>query len=197
MAQTNDRQPLYDCLAALQEVFDEFGNRAVIIGGIAVGLLARPRATLDVDAMMLLDVAQVGRLLEVAREHGFLPRISEADDFARRSRVVLLKHERTGISVDISLGMLPFETEVVSRAVRCKAGPVSVTLASPEDLVILKAVAHRPMDLLDIRSMIEAHPNLDAGRVERWVREFAEALEMPEIWEDIAAWFDRPAESAP
>jgi hypothetical protein len=27
---------------------------------------------------------------------------------------------------------------------------------------------------------------LDRTRIERWVREFAEALEMPELWEDIA-----------
>ena len=38
MTHQNDRQPLYDCLAALQRVFEEFGNRGVIIGGVAVGL---------------------------------------------------------------------------------------------------------------------------------------------------------------
>jgi hypothetical protein len=42
------------------------------------------------------------------------------------------------------------------------------------------------MDLLDIEGIIRSHPDLDRKRVERWVREFATALEMPELWEDIA-----------
>jgi hypothetical protein len=108
------------------------------------------------------------------------------EDFARCSRVVLLEHEATGIGVDISLGILPFEVEVVDRAVRREAGHISVSLASPEDLIILKAVAHRPVDLLDIRSLVTAHPNLDKARIRKWVEQFSEVLEMPELWDDIA-----------
>lgn len=54
----------------------------------------------------------------------------------------------------------------------------------------MKAIAHRPKDLLDIQSIIEAHPDLDSGRVEAIVREFAQLLEQPELWEDIASWFE-------
>lgn len=45
-----------------------------------------------------------------------------------------------------------------------------ICLPTPEDLIILKAVAHRPKDLLDIRTLIEtgtsgrsAHPALGEG----------------------------------
>ena len=27
------------------------------------------------------------------------------------------------------------------------------------------------------------------ARIERWVKAFAEALDMPELWDDIAPWF--------
>jgi hypothetical protein len=40
--------------------------------------------------------------------------------------------------------------------------------------------------LLDIQTIIENHPDLDRKRVESWVRQFASALEMPELWTDIA-----------
>lgn len=186
MATHNEKQSLVDCLAAVQRVIEAFGNRGVIIGGVAVGLLSRPRATLDVDAMLLLNTDQVPQLLEVALKHGLQPRVSDSEAFARRSRVVLLQHESTGIGVDISLGMLPFEVEVVDRAVRREAGDVSVCLASPEDLIILKAVAHRPVDLLDIRSLVSAYPDLDRARIRDWLEQFAEVLEMPELWDDIA-----------
>jgi hypothetical protein len=36
--------------------------------------------------------------------------------------------------------------------------------------------------------LVEGHPDLDRKRIKRWVREFALALEMPELWDDIAKW---------
>jgi hypothetical protein len=59
-------------------------------------------------------------------------------------------------------------------------------LPTVEDLIILKAVAHRPKDLLDIRTLVEIHPDLDRGRIEHWVRQFADLLETPELWTDVA-----------
>ncbi len=52
----------------------------------------------------------------------------------------------------------------------------------------MKAVAHRPKDLLDIQGIIQSNPNLDRQRIRAWVIEFAELLEMPELWKDIADW---------
>jgi hypothetical protein len=64
-------------------------------------------------------------------------------------------------------------------------GDIALRLPTPEDLIVLKAVAHRPKDLLDIAEILKSHSDLDCARIERWVREFAAALEMPELWEDI------------
>jgi len=82
--------------------------------------------------------------------------------------------------------MLPFEEEAVARGAVHRIGDVELRLPTPEDLIIFKAVAHRPKDLLDIEGILRSHSDLDRTRVERWVREFAAALEMPELWEDIA-----------
>jgi hypothetical protein len=50
----------------------------------------------------------------------------------------------------------------------------------PENLIIMKAVAHRPQDLADIEAILVANLKLNLRRVRHWVREFAAALEMPE-----------------
>jgi Nucleotidyltransferase of unknown function (DUF6036) len=63
---------------------------------------------------------------------------------------------------------------------------LAVRLPSPEDLIIMKAVAHRPKDLEDIRTVVDKNPKLDVTRIEKWVKQFAEVLEMPELWDDIA-----------
>jgi hypothetical protein len=64
-------------------------------------------------------------------------------------------------------------------------GDFEVRVPSPEDLIVTKAVAHRPRDLVDIASIIEIHPQLDFGRIRKLVNEFAAVLEMPEIADDL------------
>jgi hypothetical protein len=65
--------------------------------------------------------------------------------------------------VDISFGALPFEEEAIARAVEGKVGKIRLPLPTPEDLVIMKAVAHRPRDAVDIEAVLDAHPKLDSA----------------------------------
>jgi hypothetical protein len=66
---------------------------------------------------------------------------------------------------------------------------LQIRLPTPEDLIILKAVAHRPKDMEDIRILADKYPNLDTARIEQWVKSFVEVLEMPALWDDIAGLF--------
>ena len=59
----------------------------------------------------------------------------------------------------------------------------------------MKAVAHRPQDMADIEAVLAAHPKLNVRRARRWLREFAAALEMPEILNDLEALFSRRKKS--
>jgi hypothetical protein len=49
----------------------------------------------------------------------------------------------------------------------------------------MKAIAHRPKDLEDIRTLVAKYPALDRRRIERWVKDFAELMETPELWGQI------------
>lgn len=177
--------PLIEPLIDLQKLLDRYGERGVIIGGIASGLIGRPRSTVDLDAMFLASIKDAPKILELAGEVGIEPRIDNVTEFAKKSRVLLLRHTKSGVNIDISLGILPFEEEVVKRGVRHDAGVLTIRLPTPEDLIILKAVAHRAKDLEDIREVVANNPNLDHRRIERWVKEFAELMETPELWGQI------------
>jgi hypothetical protein len=170
-------------LAALMEWFRDAGLRGAVIGGVAASLRGKPRLTNDVDALVLDVDAET--LLRSASEFGFAPRITDAADFARQTRVVLLRYEPGGVDIDISLGALPFEQEVIERSTWIRAGNVRILLSSAEDLVIMKAVAGRPRDMMDIENVIQANPNLDVDRIRRWVREFSAVLDMPEIHRNL------------
>ena len=159
--------------------------RAIVIGGLAVALIGRPRVTRDIDGLVLLPEGHWANFLADGGKFGFLPRLKDALEFAHNSRVLLLRHQPSGIDLDISLGCLPFEDEAVARAITVKVAGVALPLPTPEDLIIMKAVAHRERDLLDIDGLLAAHPKIDVRRVRRWVQNFAIALETPEILEDI------------
>ncbi|HWQ31333.1 MAG TPA: nucleotidyl transferase AbiEii/AbiGii toxin family protein [Blastocatellia bacterium] len=167
------------------------------IGGVAVSLLAQPRTTEDIDAVIWLEMERWESFLSSGEKYGIVPRISDPLDFARNSRVLLLQHQPTGIGIDLSCGALPFEQEMIERAVSIRIGGLTLHLPTPEDLVITKAVAQRPQDLADIDSIVRTTPVLDHERIRHWVSQFAEALEMPEIAESIEARLQKSKPARP
>jgi predicted nucleotidyltransferase len=187
MNQPDGIEPFLEPLESLQRLLSRFNERGVIIGGAAVSILGKARYTEDIDAMFLLSIKDIPQLLKAASEEGIEPRIDNAAEFARKSRVVLLKHVVSNTNIDLSLGVLPFEQEMVERSVVHQVDEaLQLRLPTPEDLIILKAIAHRPKDMEDIRILTDKYPNLDIPRIEKWVKQFADVLEMPSLWDDIA-----------
>lgn len=178
-------EPFRNAIEALQRLLKKYNERGVIIGGIAVGFLGKPRFTADVDAMFLLSTSQIGPFLETAQSENIVPRIEDAETFARKNRVLLLRHSPSDTDIDISLGILPFEEEVVERGSVQSFGNLAIRLPTPEDLIIMKAVALRPKDLEDIRTIVQSQTQLDKKRIKQWVSAFGEILEMPDLWKQI------------
>jgi hypothetical protein len=176
---------LYLALQDLLSWFNKSDINGIIIGGVAVSLLSQPRVTRDIDALVLLDVKQWQKFLESGKEFEYYPRAKDAVQFALKHRVLLVKHTPTFTDVDISFGALPFEKESISRAIKIKIADISIPVPTPEDLVIMKAVAHRPIDLEDIRNILALNPKIDYKRINYWVEEFAGVLGMPEIMNDL------------
>ncbi|MFN0084267.1 MAG: nucleotidyl transferase AbiEii/AbiGii toxin family protein [Blastocatellia bacterium] len=177
--------PFIEALRSLFEWLDAERTPGTSIGGVAVSLIAQPRATQDIDAVIWLEERAWESFLETGKAHGIIQRISDALDFARKSRVLLLKHETSGISIDLSLGGLEFEREMIERSKKLIVGGLAIRVPTPEDLVITKAVAQRPKDLADIDAILSVTPDLDTTRVLYWVQQFADALEMPEIADNL------------
>jgi len=176
-------EPFRAAIESLQRLLRKFDDRGVIIGGIAVGFLGKPRFTADIDAMFLLSKKDIPQFLELASAENIVPRIPHAKEFAEKNRILLLKHVPTETDIDVSLGILPFEEEMVERGSIKSFANLSIRLPTPEDLVIMKAIAHRPKDLEDIRTIAEKYPNLDVKRIETWVKAFGEVLETPDLWD--------------
>lgn len=144
---------VYRAAIEAQKFLRKRGWRFCIIGGLAVIRWGNPRATQDVDISLLTELGRedeyIDRLLRA-----FAPRVEEAGEFARQSRVLLLS-AANGVPLDIALASFPFEELVISRASEFQfAKGVSLRTASAEDLVVLKAFAGRPQDWSDVEGIL-------------------------------------------
>ncbi len=182
-----DRVPanLLAALADLMKWLDAAHMPSMVIGGVAASLLGRPRLTQDVDALAILPEGEWANAVSIAASHGILPRIESPLDFARRSRVLLMRHVESGIDIDVTFGGLSFEQVAIDNSRIHDIGGLRVRLPRVEDLLIMKAVARRPKDLQDIEGLLAAHPDTDLAAVRQWVSEFATAMSMSDMLEDF------------
>jgi hypothetical protein len=142
--------------------------------------------TQDIDVLAIMPESAWESAIETAQNFGITPRIEQAIEFARRSRVLLLKHMESEIDVDVILGGLRFERDAVERGQTHQVSGISVRLPRVEDLMIMKIIAHRAKDLQDVEGLLDAHPGANIEEVRQHVREFASATAMADVLDDFA-----------
>ena len=150
-----------------------------------MALVGRPRITQDIDGIVLPGSLSIDELLTRARAAELPARVPNAAAFTAKSRVLLLRHVGTGVPIDLSIGFLPFEEEAVRRAQVRRVRGIGIPVATPEDLLVLKAIAGRPRDIVDIEGLLAANPSVDRDRGRSVTAAFAELLEAPEILETL------------
>jgi len=171
----------YPALGDLVQWLEAENAPYTVIGGLSVSIVSQPRPTIDIDLVVWLDPERWPTFLESAKQYGIQPRTEDALEFARQRRVLLLEHRESGIGIDVSFGALPFEDEMIKRSRIVSLGNVTFRVATPEDLIIMKVIAHREKDLRDIENIVRVCPRLDFDRIRYWVHEFALVLENPEL----------------
>ena len=121
----------------------------MIIGGIATIVRGVRRMTADIDAVVRGDDIRPRALLGILAKHRIAPRIERALEFARENLVLLLRHQPSGVDLDLSFGWTRFEHDALERRETARYGRVAAPMARAEDLVVFKAMAARPKDVED------------------------------------------------
>lgn len=81
---------LFDAARELQTLLDTRGWRFCFIGGLAVLRWGEPRFTRDVDVTLLCPFGSEDEASALVLGSGYAGRISDAAEFARRNRVLLV-----------------------------------------------------------------------------------------------------------
>ena len=137
--------------------------------------------TTDIDVAVRGDSLELEPLVATLEKHRIVARIPEAVPFARAHLVLLLRHQPTGVDIDLSFAWTTFEYEALAACQRVRYGGVDVPLARAEDLVIYKVVAGRPRDIEDARALLLLHDDVDLVRIRERVRELAALADAPEL----------------
>ena len=169
------RDTLPEAVARMARFTKEMGKPCALVGGVAVIARVFVRATKDVDLLVSCPAAEARALLDVARRHGFAWEESEVQDFldAGLMRMWGPPSRRDGIGLDILLTDSPFNEDVVRHATVVEVLGTSVRVATPEDLLLMKIEANRPIDLDDAIAIKEGF----AGRLDLgYLREQADRL---------------------
>ncbi len=151
-----------EAIATLLRLLQDARVEYVVIGGHAVNAWLEPRFTADVDVTVHAAPAEMDRLrallgergYRVAREHG--AGLPSGPDFVR------FVSDPEGITLEVQTAKTEFQREVLRRA---RDG--TPRIATPEDLIVLKLIANRPKDQVDLLGLAQLD-GLDWAYVERW-----------------------------
>lgn len=172
---------IFEGALEIQSFCDLQGWNSCFIGGIAVQRWGQPRVTRDIDINLLTGFGGERHFIDtlLSRYH---PRLPDAAEFALRSRVLLLQTDG-GVGIDVSLGALPYESEIVQRATAFEfSAGVSLRTCSAEDLMVLKLFAARAIDIRDAEGVAVRHArSLDWRYIEAKLIPLAEAKGDPLI----------------
>jgi hypothetical protein len=156
-----------------------------VVGAVAAAIYGRPRVTKDIDLVAIADEQTWPDLLRKGTKFGIEPRQPDALDFARVTRVLLLRHSPSTVDVDLSFAGLEFENEMIAAARLARVAEISIPLARPEDVLVMKCLALRPRDIADIEGILQAQRGLDLDRVRAIIVQFSEALEQADL---VSEW---------
>lgn len=168
---------LYRAAQEGQRYFRKKKWKFCIIGGVAVARWGEPRATKDVDFSLFVGPGNERKIIDALLQQ-FEPRQPDAREIALAGRVVVCQ-AADGTPIDISLAWFPYEEQVLARASPFRFAPrVSLVTASAEDLVVMKAIADRTTDWVDIEGVL-----IRQGRSLQWepiLRDLAMLCELKE-----------------
>jgi hypothetical protein len=148
-------------------IFQAAGLRHALIGGHAVNTWITPRETDDYDFVVAPDRAAIEAveaalvavgILHLRRQDGGEP---SGPDFSHMS------NPTRSFKIDFQVAKTDYQMLILERARPTGASGFSV--ATPEDLIVLKLLAMRSQDQRDIALMVDLlGPRLDWPYIEHW-----------------------------
>lgn len=147
---------LYQEFRKLIAALDEYEIDYALCGGIAMAIYDRPRATVDIDLLILADsldeVIGIAKTLEYTVRGLDMTFANDAIEIRRVSKI----DQETGfvLSIDMLL-VTPRIQQIWDSRVQADWEGGKLSVVSREGLIALKKLGGRPQDLADINALMQ------------------------------------------
>jgi len=152
---------LIETLKRVCLVFNEAKIKFCLIGGLAVGILAKPRATEDIDLLVLIDKEDKEILASLLRDNFEV--IQDHDLMVFKQATIwrlVVKDVFTNDNGLVIIALVFADNEIYRKAVldviTIQIDEVDIPVVKPENLIKIKKLSNRPRDLLDIQDIQES-----------------------------------------
>lgn len=183
-ANSNERAMTYadiEVYAALKRAFESLGMRWYLFGGQAAILHGAVRFTEDVDITVDIIDRPYSDLIDALKLEGFEMRI-EDESFVEQTRVLPILHTLTETPVDVVLAGSGIEAVFFEGRIEIDIGGLTVPVARPEDVVVMKILTARPKDIDDVVKVLRVQAkNFDHGRVQWLLDQLEQALDRSDL----------------
>ncbi len=154
-----------ELIVAVHDHLDRAGISHAFGGALALGYIANPRGTVDIDVNAFLPPSDL-QVIEAALSPLGLRRTDSADDIPIAG--VRFEHIDDPFPVDIFPSLDDRYAEVEHRRVLHQFGRSNDVLPflAAEDLSVFKLSYGRPQDWVDLRAIAAARPDIDVEVIE-------------------------------
>lgn len=143
----------------IQVFLNQTGLKFCFIGGLAVVRWGPLRFTNDVDLTLYTGFVNDELIINKVLSR-YQSRIDNPMEFALTKRILLLNDSENNITIDLSLGGMPFEERMISRSSLFEfQKELFIRTCSAEDLIVMKVFAGRERDWGDVRGILDRNQN--------------------------------------
>jgi len=170
--------PVINSLLTIIDCLDAKNVPYAVMGGLAVRVHAVPRPTNDVDLTISIQRTKLEEWYEQLEQAGItvpiVYRNGWVDEVANMPLVKLKIYldQTQGVDLDVFIAESAFQESLMSRRITARMEDRKISVVTPEDLILLKLIANRPRDLLDVADVLFVQGELD----QRYMRQWAASL---------------------
>jgi predicted nucleotidyltransferase len=181
-----------EALFDLTALLDREAIPYAVMGVLAVRVYSIPRATQDVDITIEVSRDKLEDLRDVLYEHGCsIPPVYDSGWLDQVAGMSLFKVKRHigdhSIDLDIFIAESSFQRELLRRRSPIDISGRRIALVSPEDLLLLKIIAGRPRDKIDVQDMLFTLGELDNDYLNKWAKSLGVIEELEQAMKDRSA----------
>lgn len=181
--------PIQALLLQAIEVLDRLRVDSMIMGGFAVRSWGVPRPTYDADVAVAAEGESLLRVLDALRSAGFeIPRAHETGFVDRIGGMEKVKVTRFAAGsvweLDLFVAKGPFFRSAMGRRRKRRLESRDVHVMAPEDVIVLKLLAHRRKDQLDVEEILKIQTDLDLAYLRSWAERLGVADRLEEFLRD-------------